>query len=413
MSDATSGCIVVGGGPAGMIAGLLLARAGVETTVFEKHADFLRDFRGDTIHPSTQLLLDELGLIDEFQRIPYSRLEAARVPATDGSLATVADFRRLRHPYPFIAIAPQWDFLDLLADAGRAEPSFRLRMQTEVTGLIRRDGRITRVRFTDHATGESGEQEALLTLAADGRGSRVRELAGLSVREYAVPFDVLWFRIPTVTGRGDRIDIGEFLAPRGADGRLFVLIPRGDYVQAAMLIPKGEEPAVRAAGVERFRATVAEAVPELTDSIADLRLEDVRMLDVKLNRAPRWWVRGLLCIGDSAHAMSPVGGVGVNLAVQDGVAAARLLATPLLTGRMTDARLAAVQRRRELPTRVTQTVQGVVHRGLRRAFAARWTPRVPSPIARMLRAAPWLSAFPARLIGVGARPEHAPEYARR
>jgi 2-polyprenyl-6-methoxyphenol hydroxylase-like FAD-dependent oxidoreductase len=412
MSDTTSGCIVVGGGPAGMIAGLLLARAGVHTTVFEKHADFLRDFRGDTIHPSTQLLLDELGLMDDFRRLPSSRLESARVPAADGTVATIADFRRLRHPYPFIAIAPQWDFLDLLAAAGRSEPRFHLRMQTEVTGLVRRGGRITGVRFTDHATGDSGEQEALLTIAADGRSSRVRELAGLPVRELPVPFDVLWFRIPT-TEPGDRGDVGRSLTPRGANGRLFILIPRGDYVQAGMLIPKGEEPALRSAGIESFRASVAAAVPELAHAVALLRFEDVHGLDVRLNRARRWWARGLLCIGDAAHAMSPVGGVGVNLAVQDGVAAARLLADPLRTGRMTDARVRAVQRRRALPTAITQAAQGLAHRGLRRALAARWTPLVPAPLARLLRVAPWLSAIPARLIGTGVLPEHAPGFARR
>ncbi|WP_345751009.1 FAD-dependent oxidoreductase [Microbacterium rhizophilus] len=413
MSDADRGCLIVGGGPAGMIAGLLLARAGVPVTVFEKHADFLRDFRGDTIHPSTQLLLDELGLIDEFQRIPYSRLESVRVPAADGTVATVGDFRRLRHPYPFIAIAPQWDFLDLLADAGRAEPRFALRMQTEVTGLIRREGRITGVRFTDHATGESGEQEALLTIAADGRDSVVRRLAGLRMREFPVPFDVLWFRIPAVAADGAPIDVGRNLIPRGAAGRLFVLIPRGDYVQAAMLIPKGTEDALRAAGVEAFRAIIATAVPQLADPVAGLQFEGVHGLHVKLDRARRWWQRGLLCIGDAAHAMSPAGGVGVNLAVQDGVAAAALLAKPLLVGRMSDARVAAVQRRRALPTALTQAAQRVIHAGMRRAFDAGWTPLVPRGLARVLRIAPGLSVLPALLVGIGARPEHAPRFARR
>ncbi|MER7796712.1 FAD-dependent oxidoreductase [Microbacterium sp. NPDC096154] len=413
MSDAASGCIVVGGGPAGMIAGLLLARAGVETTVYEKHVDFLRDFRGDTIHPSTQLLLDQLGLIDAFRRIPYSRLDAVRVPAADGTTVTVADFRRLRHPYPFIAIAPQWDFLDLLADAARAEPLFRLRMQTEVTGLLQRGGRVTGVRFADRATGEEGEQEALLTIAADGRESAMRRLAALPMKEHVVPFDVLWFRIPAMRSDGSRIDVGRSLTPRGAGGRLFILIPRGDYVQAAMLIPKGDERALRTAGIDAFRAAVMEAAPELAEPACTLRFDDVRVLDVRLNRARRWWTRGLLCIGDAAHAMSPVGGVGVNLAVQDGVAAAAMLAGPLRTRRMSDARLAAVQRRRALPARITQAAQRVVHAGIGRAFAAGWTPLVPTRISRVLRAMPQLSAIPARLVGVGARPEPAPDFARR
>ena len=396
-----------------MVAGLLLARAGVAVTVLEKHADFLRDFRGDTIHPSTQLLLDELGLIERFQRIPYSRLEAVQVPDANGERVTVGDFRRLWHPYPFIAIAPQWDFLDLLAEAGRDEPHFRLRMQTEVTGLLHRDGRIAGVRFIDNATGERGELEASLTIAADGRDSVVRRLARIPMRRYPVPFDVLWFRIAARGDDGTPIDVGRNLIPRGAGGRLFVLIPRGDYVQAAMLIPKGMEAALRSRGIDAFRAEVAAAVPELAEPAQRIRFSDVHALDVKLDRARRWWSRGVLCIGDAAHAMSPAGGVGVNLAVQDGVAAATLLADPLREGRMSDAAVAAVQRRRRMPTAVTQAAQRVIHAGMRRAFAAGWTPSIPASLARVLRAAPWLTVIPALLVGIGARPEHAPDFARR
>ena len=405
MAGATT-CVIIGGGPAGMVLGLLLARAGVEVTVLEKHADFLRDFRGDTVHPTTMRLLDELGLWQRFEALPHSKVEQATFEVRPGRPVTVVDFRRLHQPHPYIAMVPQWDLLNLIAEAGEAEPTFALRMRHEVTGLLREDGKVTGVRF--QSPGGPGELRAELTVACDGRWSLARREAGFETREYPVDFDVWWFRLPHARG-------AEFaLLPRTAQGKAIVVIPRQGYFQIAYLGPKGTDGQLRARGLEAFRRDVAELLPEAAGSVDSLKsLDDVKHLDVRVNRLRRWHTDGMLCIGDAAHAMSPVGGVGINLAVQDAVAAATLLAEPLRRHSVTTRDLAAVRRRRILPTLVTQTLQRFLHRQLLAPILRGESARPPMAVLGLVERAPWLSVVPAYLVGVGVRPEHAPPFARR
>lgn len=399
----TTTCAIVGGGPAGMVLGLLLARAGIEVTLLEKHADFLRDFRGDTVHPSTLRLLDELGLWERFATLPQSRIDHLGFDM-DGREVTLVDLRRLHQPHPYIAMVPQWDLLNLLAEAAQSEPTFTLRMRHEVTGLIRSGDAVTGVRY--RSTAGAGEVLADLVVACDGRTSTVRRESGLPVREWPVPFDVWWFRLP----RGS--DAEYSLVPRTAPGKLVVMIPREGYFQIGYLIPKGSDERLRARGLETLRAEMAALVPE-ADTSALSSWDDVKLLDVKLNRLKRWHLDGLLCIGDAAHAMSPMGGVGINLAVQDAVGTATLLAEPLRRRRLTDADLAAVRRRRLPPTAVTQALQRVLHRRVVAPVFRGADGQPPAAFAQLLRRLPWLAAIPARIIGVGVRPERAPAYARR
>lgn len=403
MTEKTT-CAVIGGGPAGMVLGLLLARAGIEVTVLEKHADFLRDFRGDTVHPTTMRLLDELGLFERFIALPHSKVEQASLEI-GGQSVTMVDFRRLRRqPHPFIAMVPQWDLLNLLAEAGEAEPTFTLRMCHEVTGLLREGSRIAGVRYV--SPDGAGELGADLTVACDGRGSLVRLEAGLTPREFPVPFDVWWFRLPR------EMDASYSLIPRIGPGRVVIMLPREGYFQIAYLIPKGNDAQLRARGIEALRSELRALIPEANvDTLQSL--DDVKYLDVRVNRLRRWHRDGVLCIGDAAHAMSPVGGVGINMAVQDAVATATLLAEPLRRRSVTERDLAAVRRRRLPPAVVTQTVQRVLHQFLIRPVLRGVATEMPSPAAKVMKRLPWLSGIPAYFVGVGVRPEHAPDFARR
>jgi 2-polyprenyl-6-methoxyphenol hydroxylase-like FAD-dependent oxidoreductase len=395
-----------------MMLGVVLARAGVPVTVLEKHDDFLRDFRGDTVHASTLTLLDELGLGERFSAMPHRVVRRLPVPLQPGE-SFMVDLGLLPGPHKHIAMVPQWDLLELLADAGRREPSFALRMGVEVTGLLRERGRVAGVRYRD-ADGSDGELRAAVTVACDGRTSAVRAASGLRVREFGVPMDVWWFRVPR-----RETDLQD-LNVRVGDGALLVMIDRGDYFQVGYQIRKGADARMRAEGIEAFRARIAALAPEFADRIETLRSwDDVKLLAVRLDRMPRWFSPGLLCIGDAAHAMSPIGGVGINLAIQDAVAAARCLASPLRRGEVRPGDLARVQARRWAPTFVTQSLQRLAHRQVFQPVLAGELrhggggPRRPSRLARLLRRFPGLQAIPAYLVAVGALPEHAPSFARR
>ncbi|ROR90399.1 FAD-dependent oxidoreductase [Nocardioides aurantiacus] len=403
-------CVVVGGGPAGMVLALLLARAGVEVTVLEKHADFLRDFRGDTVHPTTLGLLDDLGLFEEFDALPQSHLTHVAFPSPDGDDVVFADFGRLRLRHPYIAMVPQWDLLDLLATAGRREAAYTLRTEHEVTGVVRDGGRVVGVDYrTPHG---EGRLLADLVVACDGRWSVVRRELRLPARAFPVDFDAWWFRVPTSS------PVGESLLPRLTRGRLMVAIPRRGYLQVAYLGWKGTDAELRARGVEALRAEVAAVVPEVAGDVGGIAsMDEVKHLDVRLDRLRRWHVPGALCIGDAAHAMSPMGGVGINLAVQDAVAAARILAGPLRRGELHDGRgedvLARVRRRRAMPTAVVQGVQRLLHRGVITPVLEGRVAAPPPRLLGLLRRVPALTAVPAAVVGIGPRPERAPSWARR
>ena len=383
-----------------MMAALLFARAGVDTIVLEKHGDFLRDFRGDTVHPSTLELMHELGVLEEFLKRPHQPVHEIGGDV-DGNRVTVADFSHLPTQCKFVAFMPQWDFLDFLADEGRKYPTFRLLMNAEVTGIRRADGRVTGL---DVRTPEGNlEVEATLTIGADGRRSVVRERAGLPIDTFGAPIDVLWMRLSRLdTDRAATLGIIR-------SGRVFVMLNRGDYWQCAFVIQKGGYEELKRRGIEAFRDDVATIVPFLRDRVGELRTwDDVKLLTVLVDRLRQWHMPGLLCIGDAAHAMSPIGGVGINLAVQDAVAAANLLYRPLLDGVVSMDDLAAVQRRRLFPTRVTQAVQVAVQKNVMVPVLGRQRGQsieVPLPL-RLLQRYPVLRRIPARLVGIGVRPEH-------
>jgi 2-polyprenyl-6-methoxyphenol hydroxylase-like FAD-dependent oxidoreductase len=392
-------CCIVGGGPAGMMLGYLLGRAGIDVVVLEKHADFFRDFRGDTVHPSTLQVMDELGLIDGFLKLPHQRLQKMD-GLFGGTPVRIADLSRLRTKYPFIAFMPQWDFLNFLREAGQRFASLKVMMNTEAVDLIRRGETIAGVR----ANTPDGivDIEADLTIACDGRHSTVRQRSGLEVEEIGAPMDVLWFRV------GRKANETENVFARVEPGKMMITFDRGDYWQCAYVIAKGQYDAVKARGLQALLDDVVRMAPILKSGIADVkRFDDFKLLTVAINRLPRWTRPGLLLIGDAAHAMSPVGGVGVNLAVQDAVATANLLADKLQNGCPSENELDAVRRRREFPVKMTQRMQMIVQNNIiSGALQGGDRPLKVPLIVRLITALPWLQGIPARLLALGVRPEH-------
>jgi 2-polyprenyl-6-methoxyphenol hydroxylase-like FAD-dependent oxidoreductase len=400
MADSTiiTQCCVAGGGPAGMMLGFLLARAGVNVVVLEKHADFFRDFRGDTVHPSTLELIYELGLIDEFLKLPHQKVETLTGQVGAEHLEMI-DFRHVPTHCKFIALMPQWDFLNFLAQQGIHYKTFDLRMNAEATDLVEENGRIVGLR----ATTPDGTLtiRAQLVVGCDGRHSTVREKAGFESDAYGAPMDVLWFRMSRK--QSDSTDtFGHIEA-----GKLMVMLDRGDYWQCAYVIPKGGVERVRSDGLEAFRKRVIEMSPFLADRVSELESwDDVKLLSVTVDRLRKWWRPGLICIGDAAHAMSPIGGMGINMAVQDAVAAANRLANPLHNGTVTDDDLQAIQKRRAMPVRFTQSLQLTIQkRIISRVLTSRQRPKPPL-FFKLFGIFSVLRRIPARLIGIGIRPEH-------
>lgn len=387
--------VVAGGGPAGMMAGLLFARAGVETLVLEKHGDFLRDFRGDTVHPSTIALFDELSLADDLLARDHDKVTdiSARV---GGRNYRVADLSHLPVRHRFMAMMPQWHFLDFVRDSANRWPDFALRMDSEVVGLVENGGLVSGVRLT------GGEAiEADLVIAADGRGSILREAAGLPREDLGAPIDVFWFRVPKVRSPHNET-MGQF-----SPGTVIAMIDRGDYWQCAFVFGKGGAGKMRDEGIDAFRRRVALAVPAISGDLDAIgSWDDVKLLSVSLDRLTRWHRPGLLAIGDAAHAMSPVGGVGINLAIQDAVAAANLLAGPMARGEPIDQLLGKVQARRMFPVRLIQAMQRAVHAGILGPILGATAQMEPPFALRMLDRFPILQRIPARVVGLGVRREH-------
>jgi 2-polyprenyl-6-methoxyphenol hydroxylase-like FAD-dependent oxidoreductase len=392
----TCTCVVAGGGPAGVMAGFLLARAGIDVVVLEKHADFFRDFRGDTIHPSTMDVMGDLGLLDEFLKIPHQQIQYGEGEIGDERFR-IADLSHLPTRCKFIALMPQWDFLDFIVAQGKKLPTFRLLMGTEATDLLRDGQRIVGV--TAQNTSGSIDIRADLTIGADGRHSRLREAAGLAVNDLGAPMDVLWFRLDR-HANDEHAVLGRIVA-----GQLLVMLDRNDYWQCALVIRKGTAEAVKQEGLDAFRARVARlARRDTADEIKSL--DDAKLLAVAVDRLTDWCRPGLLFIGDAAHAMSPIGGVGINLAVQDAVATSNILAEPLRTKSVTLADLHRVQKRRTFPTWATQALQiAIQNRAIDPILASSTTPKVPA-VLRLMQRWPFLQRIPARVLGMGFRPEH-------
>lgn len=401
MTTIETECCIIGGGPAGIVAGYLFARAGVKTVVLEKHGDFLRDFRGDTVHPSTLEIMHELGLAEALLKRPHQKLRKL-AGVFGGKRYQIADLNRLPTRYDFIAFMPQWEFLDFLSDEAKRLPAFSLRMNSEVVDLIEENGRIAGVRAV---TPEGPlEVRATLTIGADGRHSTARAKSGLRVTDIGAPIDVFWFRV----GRDPApLSVEDSLLHVGK-GQIVVTIDRGDYWQCAYVIPKNSAEKVRAAGLDVFKASAAATAPHLAAHIGDVaNWEDVKLLTVAIDRLEKWSRPGFVCIGDSAHAMSPIGGVGVNLAVQDAVAAANLLAAKLAAGMLGDADLDGVRKRRLFPTRVTQFMQVQAQNFvLEPIISGKLRTQKPPLVMRIIARLPWLQRKVALLFGLGVRPEH-------
>jgi 2-polyprenyl-6-methoxyphenol hydroxylase-like FAD-dependent oxidoreductase len=382
-----------------MVLGFLLARAGIDVQVLEKHADFLRDFRGDTIHPSTFELMYELGILDDFLLRPHQELTSI-AGVIDYTTVTIADFSHLPTHCKFVGLMPQWDFLNFVAEEARAYPEFHLRMESEVTDLILENGRVVGVRVKTKQG--ALEVRADLVVGADGRHSTVRKQAGFEVLDLGAPIDVLWMRIPRDNTDPEQT-LGRFQA-----GKILVMLNRGDYWQCAYVIAKGTFDEMKRAGLPAFREGLLELAPSLgnrTEALKDW--SDISLLSVSVDRLREWSRTGLLCIGDSAHAMSPVGGVGINLAIQDAVAAANALAQPLRARTPLDEPCRAIQKRREFPTKMTQAAQLFAHKNFIRPALSHKEAAQKLPLAlRLLKQFPMLRRIPARLIGLGVRPEH-------
>lgn len=393
----TTRCCIVGGGPAGMMLGYLLGRAGIETVVLEKHADFFRDFRGDTVHPSTLQIMHELGLIDDFLKLPHQQLQKMD-GMFGGTKIRIADLSRVKANYPFIAFMPQWDFLNFLADEAKRFPTFRLRMQHEVVDLVFEKDRVTGVRaktpegFVDF--------RADLVIGADGRHAITHEKAKLALMEFGAPIDVLWMRLSKRPDDPPQT-LGFF-----QHGKLLVLLDRGDYFQVGFVIPKGGFDEIKQCGLPALHGQIIAMAQFLSDRIGELNDWDkIKLLTVQINRLKKWYREGLLCIGDNAHAMSPAGGVGINLALQDAVATANLLAAKLRRRTVSVGELAEVQERREWPTRVIQRLQVFIHHNVVTGRSSGTDDKLPL-FTRLFLWFPFLRALPARLIGLGPRPEH-------